>query len=205
MEYTTITIGRQFGSRGREIAKRLAKTLNYQYYDKELLVKVAQKSGLTTEFLENTDERQTSPFFYSLLTSPSGLWWNDRYISTEALAHQAQIETIHNLAKQENCIIVGRCADYILKEKKKLLRIFICADLKDRIQHIMERDQLSEKEARKKIKEMEKSRSAYYNFNTDQKWADPTNYDLCINVSKLGVEKTVDLIIKTLHQITTSQ
>ena len=71
MEYTTITIGRQFGSRGREIAKRLAKTLNYQYYDKELLVKVAQKSGLTTEFLENTDERQTSPFFYSLLTSPS--------------------------------------------------------------------------------------------------------------------------------------
>ena len=205
MEYTTITIGRQFGSRGREIAKRLAKTLNYQYYDKELLVKVAQKSGLTTEFLENTDERQTSPFFYSLLTSPSGLWWNDRYISTEALAHQAQIETIHNLAKQEDCVIVGRCADYILKEKKQLLRIFICADLQDRIQHIMERDQLSEKEARKKIKEMEKSRSAYYNFNTDQKWADPTNYDLCINVSKLGVQKTVDLIIETLHQITTSQ
>ena len=205
MEHTTITIGRQFGSRGREIAKQLAKALNYHYYDKELLVKVAQKSGLTTEFLENTDERQTSPFFYSLLTSPSGLWWNDQYISTEALAHQAQIDTIHNLAQQKDCVIVGRCADYILKEKKQLLRIFICADLQDRIQHIMERDQLSEKEARKKIKEMEKSRSAYYNFNTDQKWADPTNYDLCINVSKLGVQKTVDLIIETLHQITTSQ
>lgn len=205
MEHTTITIGRQFGSRGREIAKQLAKALNYHYYDKELLVKVAQKSGLTTEFLENTDERQTSPFFYSLLTSPSGLWWNDQYISTEALAHQAQIDTIHNLAQQEDCVIVGRCADYILKEKKQLLRIFICADLQDRIQHIMERDQLSEKEARKKIKEMEKSRSAYYNFNTDQKWADPTNYDLCINISKLGVQKTVDLIIETLHQITTSQ
>ena len=120
MEYTTITIGRQFGSRGREIAKRLAKTLNYQYYDKELLVKVAQKSGLTTEFLENTDERQTSPFFYSLLTSPSGLWWNDQYISTEALAHQAQIETIHNLAKTRKLHHCRKMRGLYLERKEKV-------------------------------------------------------------------------------------
>lgn len=201
MNHTIITIGRQFGSGGRQIAKQLSKKLGFSYYDKELLVKASEESGLATSFLETMDERQASPFFYSLLAGPTTFMWNDQYISTEVMAYQAQQDTIIKIAKNEDCIIVGRCADYILRNEEKLVRIFICADLEDRIHHVMERDHVLEKEARRKIKEMDKSRGAYYNFNTDQKWSDASNYDLCINTSKLGIDKTVDAIITFIHQM----
>ena len=155
MEHTTITIGRQFGSRGRQIAKELAKRLGFSYYDKELLLKASKESGLSAAFLETMDERQASPFFYSLLSGPTSFLWQDQTISTEFLAYQAQRDTILHLAENEDCVIVGRCADYILKDKKKLVRIFICADEHDRIRHVMERDGIREKKAKKKIKEIE--------------------------------------------------
>lgn len=201
MKHTIITIGRQFGSHGRSIAKKLSKQLGYAYYDKELLVKASQESGLATSFLESIDERQASPFFYSLLAGPTQFYWNDQYVSTEAMAYQAQHDTILKVAHEENCVIVGRCADYILKQEERLVRIFISADLEDRIRHVMDRDQISEKEARKKIKEMDKSRAAYYDFNTDQKWADVSNYDLCINTSKLSEDQSVETIIYFVHQM----
>lgn len=201
MKHTIITIGRQFGSHGRSIAKQLAKKLGYAYYDKELLVKASQESGLATSFLESMDERQASPFFYSLLAGPTQFMWNDQFISTEAMAYQAQHDTILKVAQEGNCVIVGRCADHILKDQERLVRVFISADLKDRIAHVMERDQITEKEARKKIKEMDKSRAAYYNFNTDQKWSDAANYDLCINTSRLTEEKTVETILHFIHNL----
>lgn len=201
MQHTLITIGRQFGSGGREIAKQLAQKLGFSYYDKELLVKAAENSGLAASFLESMDERQASPFFYSLLATSDGFMWNDQYISTEVMAYQAQHDTILKIAHEEDCVIVGRCADYILKEEPRLIRVFICANMEDRIHHVMERDSLNEKEARKKIREMDKSRGAYYNFNTDQKWSDASNYDLCINTSRTGVDTTVDLIIDFMHKV----
>ena len=129
MKHTIITIGRQFGSHGRSIAKQLAKKLEYTYYDKELLVKASQESGLATSFLESMDERQASPFFYSLLSGPTQFMWNDQFISTEAMAYQAQHDTILKVAQEGNCVIVGRCADYILKDQERLVRVFISADL----------------------------------------------------------------------------
>lgn len=201
MEHTTITIGRQFGSRGRQIAKELAQRLGFSYYDKELLLKASKESGLSAAFLETMDERQASPFFYSLLSGPTSFLWQDQTISTEFLAHQAQRDTILHLAENEDCVIVGRCADYILKDKKKLVRIFICADEHDRIRHVMERDGIREKEAKKKIKEMDKSRGAYYNFNTDQNWSEAKNYDLCINLSKVGLDHAVETILFFIKQV----
>lgn len=201
MNHTIITIGRQFGSGGRQIAKEIAKQLGFSYYDKELLVKISEASGLATSFLESLDERQSSPFFYSLMNSPASFVWDDHLLSTDLLAHKAQRETIQKIANEEDCVIVGRCADYILRDQPGLIRIFICATYEDRVQHVMQRDNITEKEAKKRIKEMEKSRAAYYNFNTDQKWGDASNYDLCINTSQFGFEKTAELIIEFIKQI----
>jgi cytidylate kinase len=195
MENKIITIGRQFGSGGREIGKKAAEALQIGYYDKELLGIAAKESGLSTDFLESYDEKSTGSFLYSLVMGQSNMFFkNNANTSVEQLASNAQRDAVYHAAEKGNSVIVGRCADYILRDEPHVLRVFLCADDEDRIRRIMKRDQVDAPEAKERIKRMDKTRKAYYNCHTDSEWGAARYYDLCINVSKLGVENTVRAI-----------
>lgn len=191
-----VTIGRQFGSGGREIGKRVAQALGVPYYDKELLKVAAEKSGLSHEFLTNYDEKPTNSFLYSLVMGQQNVLSGMRGSTVEQLASQAQRDAVLSVAEQGSCVIVGRCADYILRDKPGLVRVFICADDEARVERICQRDGLAEKEAREKMKKMDKARSAYYAFHADREWGAADSYDLCINSSRSGVDTAVELILR---------
>lgn len=190
-----VTIGRQFGSGGREIGKKVAEALGVPYYDRELLAVAAQESGLSHEFLKNYDEKPTNSFLYSLVMGQQHLMPGVQGTSVEQLASNAQREAVRSVAEKGSCVIVGRCADYILRDKPGLVRVFICAEQETRIQRVCRRDGVSEKEAQDKLRRMDKTRAAYYSFHTDRKWGAAENYDLCINSSCWDVETAVEMIL----------
>lgn len=191
-----VTIGRQFGSGGREIGKKVAQALGIPYYDKELLKVAAEKSGLSHEFLSNYDEKPTNSFLYSLVMGQQNVLSGVHGSTVEQLASQAQRDAVLSVAEQGSCVIVGRCADYILRDKPGLVRVFICADDDQRAKRICQRDGVSEKEAREKMKRMDKARSAYYAFHADREWSAADSYDLCINSSRRGIDAAVELILQ---------
>lgn len=201
MERLIVTIGRQFGSGGREIGKKIAQKLNIPYYDKELLAVAAKKSGLALDFLQDMDEKHPRSLLYSLcLGRPNPILGNCN-ISVEHMAAKAQREAVLHIASQGSCVIVGRSADYILRNESRLFRIFISADMDFRIQRVAKRDGISIEEARERIKSMDKARSAYYNFNTEQRWGTASNYDLCLNISQWGVDDSVELIFHAIQKL----
>ena len=191
-----VTIGRQFGSGGREIGKKVAQALGIPYYDKELLKVAAEKSGLSHEFLSNYDEKPTNSFLYSLVMGQQNVLSGMRGTTVEQLASQAQRDAVLSVAEKGSCVIVGRCADYILRDQPGLVRVFICADDDSRVARICQRDGLDEKEAREKMRKMDKARAAYYAFHADREWSAADSYDLCINSSRRGIDAAVELIIQ---------
>ena len=185
-----ITIARQHGSSGREIARALSEALGIQCFDKEIVDEAAENSSICKELISSFDEKRVSPFMLQTTQYPSmnyGLGLNIQVAS-------AQFDVIRKLADQGDCIFVGRCADYILRERKDLTRVFIMGDQEEKIRCIMNRQQISESEAKKKIKQVDKDRSSYYKYYTDQIWGESENYDLCINSSKIGITGTVNVI-----------
>jgi cytidylate kinase len=185
-----ITIARQHGSSGREIARALSETLGIRCFDKEIVDEAAENSSICKELISSFDEKRVSPFMLQTTQYPSmnyGLGLNIQVAS-------AQFDVIRKLADQGDCIFVGRCADYILRERKDLTRVFIMGDQEEKIRCIMNRQQISESEAKKKIKQVDKDRSSYYKYYTDQIWGESENYDLCINSSKIGITGTVNVI-----------
>ena len=197
-----ITIGRQFGSGGREIGKKLAEQLHIAYYDKELLEIAAKESGLDQNFLQNYDETGKNSLLYSLVMGPAsrGIPLKGN-VSVEVLAEQAQREAVEHAAQNGSSVIVGRCADYILRNEPGLLRVFVLAEESDRIQRICKRDGVGETQAREKIKRMDKARKSFYDYSTDRQWGAATSYDLCINVSKIGTDSAVQQILGYLHSM----
>lgn len=195
MENTYITIGRQFGSGGREIGKKVAQALGIPYYDKELLAVAAKESGLSHQFLESYDEKPTNSFFYSLVMGQQNLLHGAHGVTVEQLAAKAQREAVLSVAGQGSCVIVGRCADYLLRDKPGLVRVFVCADWDKRIERVCQRDGVGPKEAEEKMRRMDKTRGAYYTFHTDRKWSDAATYDLCVNSSRKGLDAAVELIL----------
>jgi len=198
MAETYITIGREFGSGGREIGKRVAQALGVPYYDKELLAVAAQESGLSRQFLESYDEKPTNSFFYSLVMGQQNLLTGSHGVTVEQLAAKAQRDAVRLVADKGSCVIVGRCADYLLRDRPGLLRVFICADWDKRVERVCRRDGVDAKEAEEKMRRMDKARAAYYSFHTDRKWGAAESYDLCVNSSRRGVEKTAELILSFL-------
>lgn len=196
MKKVIITIGRQFGAGGREIGKELAAKLNIPYYDKEILRKAAKISGLSEAYLENEDEKVTKSFLYSLVMGTRTLTGQP---SLEELTREAEREAVLSVADEGSCIIVGRCADYILSGCEGLLRIFIMAEEKQRVERVSKRDNLDIREADLKIKKMDKRRAAYYNMYTDHNWGNAGNYDLCINMSRIEKEKVIEMIVMNLN------
>ena len=197
-----ITITRQFGSGGREIGKALADTLNIPFYDKELISLAARESGICPEVFEQVDEKATNSLLYSLSTgfhnygnsfsSMGDLPVNDRlYI----LQHQI----IKDLAEKENFVVVGRCADYILRENPNVVKVFIYADIDSRIKRAVDRHEIDPTRAKQAVIKADKNRANYYSFYSGKKWGLADNYDLCINSTNISTEQAVKIITSYLH------
>ena len=190
-----INIGRQIGSGGRVIAKLLANDFGCKFYDRELLNLAAKESGFCEKFFEQNDERKG--FFKSLFHLHTPLigdnnFYNNNF-SQESL-FRFQSDAIRKAADESSCVFVGRTADYVLRNYKNTVNIFITADLERRIQAVCKRHQFDEDAARKYIIDREDERSSYYNYYTGKKWGHSESYDLCINSSVLGIEETEKFI-----------
>lgn len=185
-----ITIGREFGSGGRELGVRLSQELGIKYYDKEILQKMAADTAFSEEYISRTVETRQSrllPITIGHSISVS----NDYQIMQMQEIYRAQTKTIRELAEEGDCVIIGRCADYILRDIKPC-RIFVHADIESRVQRCMERRteeemKMKESEMRRHILSIDKERAGYYNDFTFQKWGDRKNYDLCINTTEMSV------------------
>ena len=194
------TIGREFGSGGREVGEKLAAKLGIKLYDKELLQQAAKDSGFCEEIFENHDEKPTNSFLYSLLMdtySVSG--YSAAPFLDMPLNHKvflAQFETIKKIAEKESCVIVGRCADYALSDNPDCINIFIHADLDVRIKNVSRNLNITENKARDIINKTDKQRASYYNYYTSKKWGDSKSYNLSLDAGKLGTDNCVEMILK---------
>ena len=194
---TIITIGRQFGSGGREIGYMVADKLGIKLYDKEMLQRAAQDSGICEELFESHDEKPSNSFLYSLVMDTysmgySGSTYNDMPINHKIFL--AQFDAIKKIANEGPCILVGRCADYALEGYPNLLSVFIHADLDARIKRIAKKYDLTDAKAKDMIVKADKKRASYYNYYTNKKWSDSASYELCLNSSELGIEGTAKAI-----------
>ncbi|MBQ8786011.1 MAG: cytidylate kinase-like family protein [Oscillospiraceae bacterium] len=194
-----ITIGRQFGSGGREIGEQLAKKLNYTFYDRNLIILAAEKGGMSHETLNAADERAANPWLYAAMSQTGQTSFNPN-ISTNDTLFTLQAGIIKDIAKTENAVIVGRCSDYILRnEDVELLNVFIYAPTEARVKRIMERMDVTEQQALQLIKKKDKERKCYYDFYTDKKWASHSSYDLNIDSNRFGIEKAVEIIASAIE------
>lgn len=184
-----ITIGRTFGSGGREIGKQLARSLGFAYYDKELLEEQARYSGISQDYLQTMDEKKPSIFFAPLPTAVV-----DNTTISENRVIQIQREVINLLAEKSSCIIVGRRADQLLRGRPNTYNIFISASMPYCIERVAKRDGLTKQESERKIIKMNHSRQAYYNYTGEGEWGKASNYHLCLDSGILGVQDAVKLI-----------
>ena len=194
-----ITIGRQYGSAGLEIGKKLAEALGVQLYDKEMLKRAAKESGLCEEIFETHDEKPTNSFLYSLVMDTYSLGYASSGYAEMPFNHKvflAQFETIKKIADEGSCVMVGRCADYALEDYKNAVHIFIYANLDKRIRRIAAKYDLTDAKAKDMIIKTDKKRASYYNYYTNKEWGNAKDYDLCLNSGKLGVEGTVKAILE---------
>jgi len=194
MNRFAITIGRELGSGGKIIGDSLAQRFGIACYDKQLINLASQESGLGKEFFERADEKSSfsipgNIFGFRGFLANGGA----NYLCNETL-FKIQSDVIRNVAERESCIFVGRCADYILREHPCLVRIFITASLKDRIERLCKAHNISEKNARTQIEQTDKKRASYYNYYSNKTWGAANSYDLCINSSLLGIDETVNSV-----------
>ena len=190
-----INVGRQIGSGGLAVAKLLAKHLDCTFYDKEILNLAAKESGFSEKFFERNDETKDylrSRFHIHVPLLGETNFYNSDF-SQEGL-YKFQSEAIRKAAKQGGCVFVGRTADYILRDMKQKVDVFITANLNDRIEAVAQRHNLSRTEAKKYIQNKEDARASYYNYYTGKKWGAAESYDLCVNTSVLGIEGTAQFI-----------
>ena len=187
-----ITIGRSFGSGGREIGRKLADTLGINYYDKELLEKVANESGLSKDYIELFDEKKPAMPVFSIL--PIGSITNEEQM--EIRLQQLQRHVIEKLVEEGPCVFVGRRADLLLHGRHNTYNIFITAPEEYCVARVVQRDGLTEQESLDKIRRMNRNRKVYYNYSGEGRWGEASNYNLCIDSSILGVEGSVVLIQK---------
>ncbi len=197
-----ITIGRQYGSGGREIGRRLASRLEIPYYDKELLAEASKDSGICEELFENNDEKPTRSFLYSLVTgiqthgTPSSMYMD------MPLNHRiflAQFDTIRRIAGSGPCVVVGRCADYVLRDLDHVVNVFLKADMEHRKERAMERG-ADLGRAEEIVRRHDKERAAYYNYYATTTWGDVNNYDLCLDTGRIGYDGAVEMIIEYVRR-----
>ena len=190
-----ITIGREYGSGGREIGKLLAEKLGISFYDKEIISLAAEKSGLSPEFITSNEQRTNGFTHISAAPSYHTGFFSPHHLPLSETIFISQAQVIRDIAAKERAVIVGRCADYILAGRKNTVNIFIHAPKEDRVRRIMALYQLSEADALKAIAKSDKERGNHYFRYTDMKWGKAQNYDLCVNSSLLGIEGTVEMLM----------
>ena len=192
-----ITIGRQCGSSGKIIGQKLAEEMGVKCYDKELLALAAKNSGLCEELFETHDEKPTNSFLYSLVMDTYSMGYTTSGYMDMPINHKiflAQFDTIKQLAEQESCVIVGRCADYALSDYPKVVSVFITASDEDRIASLKTLYNVDDAKAKDIMVKTDKKRASYYNYYSSKKWGDTISYDLCINRSAVGVDGAVKMI-----------
>ncbi len=193
-----ITIGRRCGSGGREIGMKLAEKLGLPFYDKEIITSAAKESGLCDSFMENFEQTPTASLLYSLvMNAQNGGFYMGKPI--ELVAYEAQINAVRAAAAKGPCIIVGRCADYILKDDYDVVSVFITASPEYRARRTAEFDGTDIKEARQKTIRMDKARASYHNYHAETKWGASDSYELCINSERLSSDDAAELIVKYIN------
>lgn len=199
MSSLIITISRQFGSGGREIGMRVAKELGIDFYDRKLITAAAKKSGFSEELFEMMDKRATNSLLYSLsMFGGSGV--NGMSLTDQLYLTQANL--IREFADKGSCVIVGRCADHVLREYPNRFDVFISASMDDRIRRVRsspDRDFESNKSPQATLEKMDKQRATYYNYYTGKVWGRASHYDLCLNAGRIGIENSVKLILEMVN------
>ena len=194
------TIGREFGSGGKEVGEKLAQRLGIKLYDKELLQHAAKESGFCEEIFENHDEKPTNSFLYSLVMDTYSMnGYSSAPFLDMPLNHKvflAQFDSIKKIAAKESCVIVGRCADYALAENPDCINVFIHADMEKRVKLVSKRGNITENKAKDLIVKQDKQRASYYNYYTSKKWGDSQSYHLTLDSGEVGIDGCVEMILK---------
>ena len=193
MSKRIITIGRQFGSNGRAIGMSLAEKLGIHCYDKDLIKIASEQMDIPYEQLKRVDEKRERPWAYQV-DKDSGLDRRYRYEHIDEKLFETECEVIRHLAEREDCIIVGRCANYVLRDYEHCFHVYLYAPYYDFINTIMNRYSLDEKKAEHLIRRVDKDRDYYYNYYTDEYREDMENYDLCLNTSAYSKEEILDIL-----------
>ncbi len=197
-EHKIITIGRQFGSGGHEIGQKLSKRLGIPLYDHRLVSMAAEELGVSKESAKRVDESSLNAFVSNYAVTP-GLYTDfinaASYIqSFDEDVYRKQAEIIRVLAEKESCVIVGRCADYVLRDRTDCVNVFICADKEDRKKRIMQLYDLTERKAAEKIRRTDRERKYYYELHTGRTWGDISSHQMLFNVSLLGIDRIVEIL-----------
>ena len=198
-----VSVGRQLGSGGRNVALAISRKMGISFYDKEIITQAAKDSGLAPEYFEKVDEK---PLFsivggltgMNLPFYSTGVLNTDYYLGNNNL-FQIQSRTVEMLAENGPGVFVGRCADYILRDHPRLLTVFITATMEDRIERLSKLLSITSDEAAARIKECDRRRAEYYNYYTFKKWGDAASYQLCLSTSLFGEEETADLIVSIVR------
>ena len=192
-----ITISRQYGSGGREIGSKLAEKFGIPFYDNELITRAAKESGYAEAAFHNAETKATNSLLYSIAMGMSSYGNQEigfTQLSLDDRIYLAQSDVIRKVAEEGPCVIVGRCADYILKETENVINIFIHADMEFRKERAIRMDNLNPEKAEEEIIKMDKRRANYYNYHSGEKWGNATNYHLSVKSSYIGIDNTVDCI-----------
>ncbi|NLL46880.1 MAG: cytidylate kinase-like family protein [Clostridiales bacterium] len=196
MNKTVVTISREYGSGGRQVGIRLAEELGIMCYDRAVIERAAERSGMSPEFIENVEEKAVSSFFFNLsqatFSSYTPILTYD--IPPTDKAFFAQAEVIREIAAHGSAVIIGRCADYILRDDPDAIHIFLHGNREDRLRRVIHEYGLSESEAREQMKQVDRGRANYYKSYTGGSWGDARRYDLCINTARTGVSGAVAAI-----------
>ncbi len=196
MKSRVIAISREYGSGGRLVGAKLAEELGMEFYDKAIISMAAEKSGLSPEFVERSEEMARSSFLYSIVMAGSSesSMLSPYTVPTGDKAFFAMSDIIREVAAKGNAVIVGRCADFILRDREDCLKVFVFGDKETRIQRLVKYYGLSEQEAPDRLKKIDKARANYYRYYTGETWGRAHAYDLAVNTGTLGVEKAVEII-----------
>ena len=203
MSFLVVTIGREYGSGGYDIGKKLAEKMNIAFFDKEILTRAAKESGISKGILENHDEKTGSNYLFALADGVSYSAESAGFGLGMPLNHRvflAQFDAITKIASEGPCVIVGRCGDYVLKERPNIIRFFLYADVEARIRRIMALEKITHIQAKDMVRRVDKQRQNYYNFFADGNWGQRRNYDLMLRTEGLTVDEAADLLAAYIRE-----
>ncbi len=199
-----VTVSREAYCGGDEFAKMLADKAGFKFYDREIISLASQKSGIHEEHFESVEKKPTNSILYSVVMgmySSRGAYVKLDDVLTDDKIYKVQADIIRDMAAQGNCVFVGRCSDYILRNNEKCFNIFLRGDLDDRVKRAMNEQNASEAEAKKIVSRADKKRRSYYNYYTNREWGNINNYDIALNLSKISEKDAVEVILNYLEKV----